>query len=350
MSHVLFLAFGPHSGGLLVDEEYLDDKRRRKGFRQAAHRLLPDSLARRWELLALYAGTGSPSFNREILDGSRREFEALDGAEPRGRLDAAGVAERVGEVMRQALRRDMDRKLELWYGCTADDVNRNAFCRDGKLLPLKQPAVLERARSLMEGSYGDTKTGLRQGLRACILGWDRQGGLRAWHLDASNGNLAFTMDGYEAFGDGVYALGQGLSSLLNPMTARQRREGFSRAEGLYELLDVDLLARETHHTSRGCPHVILLDGEEEPGSRMVELMDEEARVALALVRARRAGMVDRSRVLVLLEALLAGEDCHEVEERLFQVVEDPRGLDLALRGYKLREIPRLLGREEGRRS
>lgn len=348
MSHVLYLAFGRTSGALLADEEHLDDRRRRKGFRQALHSLVDPDPARRWGLEAFWAGTGSPSLNREAVDEIRRRLRRRAGA---AALAADELVALATEVLATVLRADGHRKLSLWYGIDGNDLLRGKTRRGDREIAIRQKKVLEKGRAVLDGQDSDGKSKLRQDVRACLLVRD-SAGLRAWHMDASNGNAAFNMDGYEALGDnGVQALGQGLSRLLNNMTLRQRDEGFSPAAGLLELLAIHGLARETMHTTRGCPHVIL-PGVADPAGETPwrELEDEEARVALALSRALGWEQIDGRTAEGLMDELLKGRGAHEVEDGLFEKARDPRTLDLALRGYKLGEIPRLIASSrEGRR-
>jgi hypothetical protein len=165
-----------------------------------------------------------------------------------------------------------------------------------------------------------------------------------YYLDPENNVLCFNFEGWEAIGAGKYASGLCLGQFLNRRSILMRKQGYDRVEGMYELIKAGLTTTENFHEAGGNINIVYIDGKGTSHSgRYREIFDERARLAGEIVRANLAGILEKDRVMKLLDKLLfKSHSFGKIESELFRVSSDKRHLELVLRGYKLDEIPLIL--------
>lgn len=356
MGFVSSLKFDEHRGAVLVNEEFMNARYRRKFYLDVAQSLLTPEMSDAWGLEAVYAGCGSPSVNQDIIDATRGELAERWAKQGKGKKKKAppaptlqDVADIAGRALQSLIRRDVNLKLRLFYGFDADDLNRGSFQSDGKSIAIKQEKVKAKAHDVVAGKHADRNSTLYNATRALIFGHDARYGICAYHLDISNGNLAFNQEAYEALGDGKYALGCSFSRLLNNVSWPMLKEGMKPVEGIYELIVAALNARECFNATGGNVNIVYLDGEGKGHDRRYrEFVDERSRLATHVVQAATEGYVSKDEALELLDAaLFADRDRKAVEKALFEAATDADALDLVLRGYKTREVARMAGEWTG---
>jgi len=346
MGMVTSLKFDKYSGAVLVNEEFMNVRYRRKQYLDAAQSLLTPEMADAWNIEAVYAGCGSPSVNQEIVDTVRTQLaERYEAGVRNKKKKVAGpkladVAKMCATVLQKLIRRDNDLKLHLFFGFQSDDFVRGSF-RDGDgSFEIKQDKVKKKATDVVHGNYADRNTDLYKKTQAHVFGYDDTYGICAYHLDITNGNVGFNMEAYEAIGHGKYAVETSFAKFLNNVSQPMRERGVCRVYGMYELIRAALAAREAFHCTGGNINIVFLDGQgKDHGERYVEFVDERSRLALHIVQACEAEYLSKTDMLELLnDALYGGRDRAAVEKDLFTRATNPRALDFILRGYKAHEI------------
>lgn len=346
MGFVSSLKFDRHSGAVLVNEEFMNIRIRRKMFLDAAQSLLTPEMADAWGIEAVYAGCGSPSVNQEIIDGTRTALATRFAATAKGKDQTAAaptvkdIGLMAGEVLQRLIHRDMDLKLHLFYGFTGDDLNRGSFSSDGSKFEIKQDKVKTKAHEILNNKYADRNTPLYNDTRGHIFGFDPATGISAYHLDVTNGNVGFNMEAYECLGHGKYALETSMAKFLNNVTYPMRQRGYCRLLGIYELFTAALAAREAFHCTGGNLDIVYVDGSQAThAERYREFNGEASRVAMHVVQAAETGYVTKKDAFELIDAaLFEGRPRRQVEEDLFRRANNPRALDFVLRGYKVHEV------------
>jgi len=351
MGFVSSLKFDRYRGAVLVNEEFMNVRYRRKLYLDAAQSLLTAEMADAWGVEAVYAGCGSPGVNQEVIDTVRTRLDEKFAQSKNGKkkghptptLESIGVM--CAEVFQNIIRRDQDLKLHLFYGFHADDLNRGSFTSDGVSFEIKQDKVKTKALDIINTRYNDRNVGLVKKTRALLFGYDAKFGISAYHLDISNGNVGFNMEAYEALGSGKYALQTSFAKFLNNVTYPTRARGFDPILGIYELILAALTAREAFHDTGGNVNIIFIDGEaKNHAARYREFVEETSRLALHIVMASEAGYVARTDADKLLsKVFLQGEKRKTVEKELFACSNNVRALDFILRGYKVHEVAEMAG-------
>lgn len=343
---VTSLRFDDNCGAVLVNEEYMNIRNRRKLYLDPAQSLLTEEMADEWKIEAVYAGCGNPGINQEIYDTVSKKLRVL--------FDKYSLVEKnkpapptleeisqlCGRAMQNIIRRDQNLKLNLFYGFQADDLNQGSYKRDGREWEIKQEKVKENAAKIVNGSYKDKNSDLFNKTRALLFGFDGKYGICAYHIDITNGNIAFNLEAYEAIGDGKYGVQTSFSKYLNNMSSAMRKNCKDRINGIYELIKAGLTAREAFNFTGGNFTLIVIKGDEKNhAKRYREYGDEQGRLLMHIVEAREASYIDHETMKNLLkEALDSSLSRQEIEEKLFGATSNPRGLDFVLRGYKIHEI------------
>ena len=349
MGMVTSLKFDKYSGAVLVNEEFMNVRYRRKLYLDSAQSLLTGEMADAWNMEAVYAGCGNPGVNQEIVDTVRAQLNERFEKETKNKKKAkpAPTLKDVGlmcaHVLQKIVRRDMDLKLHLFFGFQADDFNRGSYKSDGQSYEIKQDKVKQKATDIINSRYSDRNTSLYKETRGELFGYDSKYGISAYHLDITNGNVGFNMEAYEALGHGKYAVETSFARFLNNVTYPMRSRGVCRVYGMYELIRAALAAREAFHCTGGNFNIVYVDGRgKNHEERYREFVDEQSRLAMHIVQACEADYISKEDMLELLNmALYEGEKRQKVEKELFDRCSNERALDLILRGYKVHEVAEL---------
>jgi len=322
--------FDDNAGAMVSDEESWYLGRRKTYYVEHLHVVLPDAGKGGSACLA-YGGVGDPAFHHEVVTHARR---ALADREPGTAVEAA---RRVLAAFQAVSRRIADDRLRFLFGFSADDLNRGRCERDGETVELKNPSILKRARAIVEGKETVAGRGLVPANQACLAGFDAEDGFQMFCIKESDLVLSFNAGGFESLGQGRYAGGMRFGEHLGERTLAARREGVSASTGVRLLLESVLDASERFGQVGGRFRLLLIDGRAERGSRARLLPVEASLVATEIVRAARAGFLPDEEASRLLEAaVLEGGGPEKVEGQLFGAASDATGLDLHLRGYKIR--------------
>lgn len=349
MGFLTSLKFDRCRGAVLVNEETYSVRHRRKLFLDGIQSLVTPEMADAWGIEAVYTGVGSPWVHQEIIDLTRKELAERFEKEGRGKkkghatLSTKDVGIMAAKHLQKIIRRDMNLKLNLFYGFHADDLTRGSYTSDGKSWEIKQDKVKTKALDIINGVYSDRNTGIYKETRGHIFAWDQHHGIVAWHLDIRSGNVAYNMEAYEMLGIGKHALETSLCKLLNNVSYPQRQKGIPPSLGMYELIAAALAAREAYHATQGNVQIAYLDcSAEGHAQRYHEYVDEQSRCAVHVVQASEAGWLDKAAARELLEKVLfKNKDRKDVERELFARCTNPTALDFVLRGYKVHEIAEL---------
>lgn len=330
MAIVNALRFDARSGALAADEESWH-LRRRKTYFSVNLQILLEGPETPGGLLAAYGGVGDPDFHGEVV---RRARTALAAAKPATLEEVGGI---VLDAMHASTRRASDARLRFLFGFGADDLNRGSFERGDETFELRNADIVKRARDIVEGKETTPEREALPPNQACLMGWDPASGFRMFCLKESDGVLSFNAGDFESLGPGRYAGGMRLTGALGETPLAARRSGVGAAAGLKILLESMLDAAQHFGMVGGRVHLVLLDAGEGPKRRLRRLDADLALLATEAVRAARGNFIGADACEeILAEAVKGRLAAPALEKRLFAATGDAAGLELHLRGYKIR--------------
>ncbi len=349
MGLVAALRFNGKMGAILADEGFWNMRFRRKAHQESLYRLVDPDIACALGIEVAYGGSGYASLHHEIVQHARARIRELwDGRGENGIANppfktVEDISRIALESMHAVIRKRIDLRLKLFYGFDSSDVTQGSYSTpDGKSIEIKQDAVRDRAVKIATGDEEGRLSKAWFKCRATTFGYDTERGISGYFLDPSKFVMCYNHEGWDAFGSGKYASGIVLAQFLNRKPLDVRREGCMPAEGLVTLIDAAINAMETFQETGGNINIVIVDAAA-TDQRYREMFDDTSRVAVEIVKAMRGGFIDRKKAESLVERLLLkSEKDSRIEAELFKKASDPHALDLALRGYKLDEIPRIV--------
>src|SRR4030042_1716124 len=158
MAIVNAIKFDRYSGAMISDEEYWFLRRRRSYFSDCIHPLLSPEISEKYNLEAVYGGTGYPYFHFEVVEKARKRLLNLKPGEvAKGAKNVPfDTVENVGkitlEIIHQVAQRYVNNHLKFVYGFTIDDYNRGFFTENGKKYEIKQDAVKDSVKNVINGT------------------------------------------------------------------------------------------------------------------------------------------------------------------------------------------------------
>lgn len=351
MAIVNALRFNEHSGAMLADEDFWDIRFRRKTWCDNLHSLLDADIADELKIEVAYGGTGYPSLHSEIVTGTsellREKYKTH--AQAKKKSPPFQTVKEIAlislEVMQKVIRRRLDERLKFFFNFTTDDLTRGYFIANGEKYETKQENVKKRALDIAGGKEGDRLMKAIFKSRAVIFGYDPANGITAYYLDPQNSILAVNYEGFEAIGTGRYASGLSLGKFLNNKPSPARKKGYSRQEGLLELITSGITASDHYHEVGGTLNLLYIDGTQKTHSqRYVEIFDDRARLASEITKMYLCKQISRNDALDLIDKLIFGQARFEtIEDALLSKVANVQAAKFALRGYKLDEVSEMAG-------
>jgi hypothetical protein len=352
MALVNMLRFNADCGACVSDEEFWNIYFRRRKYCDNLHSLLDEESGPAWNMEVVYGGTGYPALHTEIVNETRKALKERMKLVRRHKASPPVLVKEIARIafeeMTKAIRRRIDLKLRFFYGVDTADVNKASLSTGGESFKIASGKVLEALRSLASGAKKDAL--LRQifETKAVVWGFDPEVGVTAYHLSPDKYICGYVHEGFECIGTGKYASGLSLGKDFRTRTLMMRKAGYSKAEGLYELLLSAYIARDHFKEVGGNMNIVFLDrAGRSREDRIREIFDDTARLAGEIVTAQRAGLIERAQAVSLLDDLVfQGTGFESVESALFKKAGNKEHLLFALRGYKLKEIPELLARKK----
>lgn len=340
MAIVNALRFDRSSLGIIADEEYWFLGRRKSFFQDTLQHLVDEEITDKTGIIAVYGGTGTPSFHWDIVKRSRKKIKEEFSNRATNIKTIYDIGRIVLDVLQEVKRDRINQKLRFMYGFTIDDVNRGYFEMDGKKYDIKQKKVKDKALALVMGKEKSPMTKPILENKAVISGYDAKDGIGMYYLNAENSVMSFTSGGYEAIGPGKYASGLAFGEFFQGMPLFQRREGFSRIEGMIQLINSAILAADYYNEVGGLFNIIFIDGEKKnPKERIIEIFDNKGKLATEIVRSYKWGMINKEDTSNFIEELIfKNASIDALEDKLFKTSKDPSKLELLLRGYKEMEL------------
>lgn len=350
MALVNFLKFSTDSGAIISDEEYWNVFFRKRMHGDNLHPLLSAEQAQKLGMQVVYGGVGYPSVHREVVVDTRSAVERLmkdQGVDCMTRVK--DVARLAFDELQAAIRRRIDQKLQFYYGFSTDELNTGEFRVNGEKWPIASSEVLDKSRKLASRETRDTLLKAVMDVKAAVFGYDADG-ITGYYLAGENSIMGYVHEGFEAIGSGKYASGLVFGQDFKAKTLKMRQDGYPPAQGIYELIDSAYLAGEHFKEVGGNYNFVILDrSAKNPRDRYRQIFDDSARLATEIVRAVRAGLLNKKRAVTLLDDLLFKKrKMNTVENALFKAVTDPTALELILRGYKKDEVNDLIQRKGAR--
>ena len=350
MGMVAALRFNPEMGAIVSDEGDWNLRFRRKAYLDNIHKLVDDDIADSLGIEVAYAGTGYPSLHHEVVLNTRKKIREIwdsrgeDAVKNPPFRTVEDISRIALDVLHAVIRRRIDLRLHFYYGFSTDELNQGSFIADGKSLEINQDAVLDKARKIASGEEGGRLSSAWFKCRATTFGYDNERGITGYYLDPEKFVMCYNYEGWDAFGAGKYAAGIVLAKYINRKVLKYRREGFPPAEGLMTLLDAAINALDTFQETGGNINITLIDMKEKSSAkRYQEYFDGTSTLAVEIVKAWRCRYLDRPTGEDLITKLIfKNAKPAVIEKELFKKASDPVALELALRGYKLDEIPELL--------
>lgn len=340
MAIVNALRFDRSSVGIIADEEHWFLSRRKSYFQDTLQYLVDDEIIEKTGIIAVYGGTGTPSFHWEIIKKSKNRIKEEFSSRASNIKTIYDISRIVLDVLQNVKRERINQKLRFMYGFTIDDVNRGYFELDGRKYDIKQKKIMDKALAIVMGKEKSHLTKPILENKAVITGYDPKDGTSMYYLNSENSVMSFTSGGYEAIGPGKYASGLAFGEFFQGMPLYRRREGFSRIEGMLQLINSAIMAVDYYNEVGGLFNIIYIDGEQKtPKDRLIEVFDNRGKLATEIVRAYKWGMVTKNEALDFIEELIfKNATVDALEDKLYKASRDPDKLELLLRGYKEMEL------------
>lgn len=340
MAIVNALRFDKSSVGIIADEEYWFLGRRKSYFQDTLQHLTDEEIIEKTGIIAVYGGTGTPSFHWDIIKKSRAKIKEEFSSRAKNIKTIYDISKIVLDVLQEVKRERINQKLKFMYGFTIDDVNRGYFEFEGKKYDIKQKKIKDKSLGLVMGSEKSFLTNPILQNKAVICGYDQKDGVSMYYLNSENSVMSFTSGGYEAIGPGKYASGLAFAEFFQGMPLYKRREGFSRIEGMIQLINSAIMAADYYNEVGGLFNIIFIDGEKKnPGDRIIEVFDNKGKLASEIVRSFKLGMITKEDTGRLIDELIfKGANIDLLEEQLYKSSKDADKLELLLRGYKEMEL------------
>lgn len=340
MAIVNALRFDKSSVGIIADEEYWFLGRRKSYFQDTLQQLVDEEIIEKTGIIAIYGGTGTPSFHWDIIKKSRKKIKEEFGSRAKNIKTIYDISRIVLDILQDVKRDRINQKLRFMYGFTIDDVNRGFFEIEGKKYEIKQKKIKDKALGIVMGNEKSMLTNPILQNKAVITGYDPKDGISMYYLNSENSVMSFTSGGYEAIGPGKYASGLAFAEFFQGMPLYKRREGFSRIEGMIQLINSAIMAADYFNEVGGLFNIIFIDGEKKnPKERITEIFDNKGKLATEIVRSYKWGMITKEDTSCLIDELIfKGAELYSLEDRLYKVSRDPDRLELLLRGYKEMEL------------
>ena len=347
MGIVNALKFGPHSGAIITDEEYWHMRRRKTYFTENLFPLLEPEEKELLNIEAIYGGCNLPSFDYEVVAKTKKKIsEKISASRTKGRKKKTApktpfkTVEEIGKLTLQTIheiiRRRVDEKLLFLFGFTADDLSQGYFEEKGGKIGIKQEVVKRKAMNIL--TWKDKNPLMKPvfGSRSVLVGHDPVDGFSWFHYNIEKTVQAYVSGGFESIGTGKYAGGQSFARFIKGKNIAERRKGFDRKEGIFELVRSAIDSEDYYHEAGGYFHIMYINGKgKSPGERFIEVSHHGGKLASEIVRAWQAGEITKKRALSLLDDLVfKRRKDEEVDAQLFKAAKNPQRLDLVLRGYK----------------
>jgi len=345
MAIVNAIKFDHYSGAMISDEEYWFLRRRRSYFSDCIHPLLCDEISDKYNLEAVYGGTGYPQFHFEVVDKARKRLKGLKpGDVAKGTKNVPfDSVENIGkitlEIIHQVAQNYVNNHLKFVYGFTIDDFNRGYFTDNEQKYEIKQDVVKDNVKKIINGSAKDPLKTKVFDNRGILMGYDQEFGFMLFYYDIEKLVMAFTSGGYEAIGSGKYASGMTFADLTRKKLLKERRVGFGKVEGLIELIMSAVASEKYYHEVGGYFPIVILDGKGKKHSdRLIELNDDRAKLSAEIVFSYRERQINRGDVNYLIDNLIfQNMPLDDAEEEMFKRSKNSKELEYRLRGYKFED-------------
>ncbi len=349
MGLIAALRFNPRMGAIVSDEGSWNLRFRRKMHLDNLHKLLDDDIAEELGVEIVYAGSGYPGLHHEVLLKTRNRLRELWDRRGEENMEnppfrtVEDISRIALETLHAVLRRRIDLRLKFYYGFDTDDLIQGSYLSRGEQIEITQESILKAARKLAMGEESGRLNKALFKSRATTFGYDPERGITGYFLDPQKFVMCYNYEGWEAFGAGRYASGMILAQYLNRKVLQTRREGYPPPEGMLTLLDAAVTAMDTFQETGGNLNIVLIDADGKNTSRRYnEIFDSRSHLAMEIVRSWKYGFLNKKIAENLIEKLIFKQGKPSaVETEWMKAVSDPFSLELALRGYKLDEIPQI---------
>ncbi len=354
MGMIAALRFNKTMGAIVSDEGMWNLRFRRKAYLDNIHRLLDDDIAEKTGIEIAYGGSGYPSLHHEIVTKTRLKIRELwdsqwtDGQSSPPFKTVEDISRITLQIMHQVIRRRIDLRLNFFYGFTSDDLLQGTFTTHDESIAIKQDAIKDRALKIAQGEEGGRLSKAWFKSRATTFGYDSERGITGYYLDPEKGVMCYNHEGWDAFGAGKYASGLVMAQYLNRKPLQTRRNGIDPAEGILTLLNAGLTAVETFQETGGTIHIVLIDAAaKSPADQYREIFDDVSVLACEITHAWRWQFITQVKAQHLIHDLIFNRTATPIiEKNLYQCIKNPGAFELALRGYKLDEIPYISARDD----
>jgi hypothetical protein len=347
MALVNLLRFDENMGAIISDEEWWNIQFRKRTYCDNLHSLLDEEQSDAWKMEVTYGAVGYPAVHHEVVRDVRALLAERIRSAGKARIAPPATVHDVTriafECLQQAVRRRIDQKLKFFYGFDTNDLTRGYIEDNGQKCEIKNTKVVEAARTMAAGDKPDPLLKAAIDCRAAVFGHDPLYGITAYYLSPERSICGYVHEGFDCLGSGKYASGLSLGQSLNARTMMMRRQGYTPAEGLLELVMSALIAKNFREVG-GNMNLVIIDGSRRThGERYREVFDDRARLATEIGIAFQSKQLPRKDAVSMLNDLVfADRPVAQVEEKLFNSVADRRAFCYILRRYKTDEVPSLV--------
>lgn len=335
MATVIFMKFNDEQGALVADEStwHLGFKYgyRRSNYGDSIFNLLSDEKSRKFNMSAVYAGVGFPSFHYEV---ARKSKDLLDSnIENYKTLHLIG--EKIHQIYQSIHKRYVDDKLKFLFDFDSDQLNSVCFKKGEKDYEIKQDGIISEAKKIIK--YQDKSPGANRVFdnSGFLMGYDKRNGINGYWMDKDRNTMDFASNmGVIGYGEQVAI--HVFSNVVSKMNLTQRRIGFDMMDGLYLLLCCALEIKNTNYRLGGYFQITLIDGSKKYFKTTTkEILNHNAHLVSEIVQANLWGFINKKDTYEFIQKLLFEDtDYNMVEQEFFNKVSNPDMVKKYLMGYK----------------
>ncbi len=330
MAFVATLRFNDDSGAILGDEESWHLRRSKTYINDPVHNLLKSEDVKKHGVDLVYAGSGTTGFHKMVVEKSRVKINDFLKKNGKKTVSLSKIARLVLNAMNETHLFWRDNRLKLYFDFTIDDYNNGGFTVGDTEYKIENADVRKKAKKLIDTNEGG---GYHNKNHALLMGYDKNG-VNSFCLKSEFGVLSYVSCGFDVLGQGKYGSCAQFKDILENLTLKKRRTGFSSDYGIYTLVRGALGASEYYNEAGGNFHITIIDRKSK--TSRIELKNEKSILIKEIVRSEMAGLITRENALTLIDELVfKNKKIEIVEKNFYKLTENPVLLDLYNRGYKL---------------
>ena len=343
MTSINAMKFNQHMGILISDEQRSwNPEIMLINSCEKIKKLTDEEMFENYQLTAFYGHTGTSSLGDEIFETLRRkilkkyEDEVKNSrTKPEKFMTIKEIADLGFQTMIELKRRHIDEQIKGYYGFTANEFIKGSYKKDDKEIEIKEKEIIDKIPKYLtwEGRLEEV-TGVFLNA-AVVAGYEPNEGFRIFLLSMIDPVCEPVQEIFIAEGSGLLVADPLFTKFANSKTIPERRGNIDPVEGTLKMIEGLVMAYETCVGVGGYLKIILIDAKnKDKNKRVKEVADRRAKLAEEIVSAYVDRLIPKAIAYDLIKELLFEDKSFvEVNEKLFNSVQDKELLDKYLRKY-----------------